>query len=128
MASGYACVRDLTLHRKLFRWFDQSDVFICPVAQFIALAIHDNAFCIERLNDAKSLLSLRVPEGQTVLTIHTKKSMQKQAVLRQASGSEFSDNAARKRIRALAVNMGMAKPEVTFYSFRRAVLNVVDGE
>lgn len=74
------------------------------------------------------LKQLQVPDGQRILRVPFEKTFNNTPIIRSMLGQEMTDNTARRRLKQLAVSMGCRKPRLTFYSFKRAVHNVVDGE
>ena len=106
----------------------------CPVAHFVALALYDNAFGLAELRDAKDILALKALRGRK-LALSWRQSILNTPILntpilresRDTASRELSGSVALRRLKTLGHNMGYRQP-VTWYCFRRLVLNAVDGE
>ena len=119
----------LIIRRKTFTWCDQADVLTCPVAHFVALALFDRAFLMPNLCDAKSVFSLTAPVGKK-LHLPWHPDILSTPILRasrEVSGSELSGGVSLSRLTTLCRNVGFTE-NITWYSFRRLVLNAVDGK
>ena len=102
----------------------------CPVAHLVALALSDKAFKLPSLCDAQSILSLKTACGKR-LPLPWRPDILNTPILREcsevASGVELSSSLASRRLATLGQNMGYRLP-VTWYCFRRLVLNATDGK
>ena len=102
----------------------------CPVAHLVALALFDKAFGLPSLCDAESVFSLTAPVGKK-LPLPWRPDILNMPILRESSevtsSVEFSGSVALSRLSTLCKNMGFQET-ITWYCFRRLVLNAVDGK
>lgn len=111
----------------------EESLMVCPVAHMVALAIHDQAFELQKLNTTDNWLHVRLPDGQPRLTFHWRSSIRDRPIFREArDGRTTLDtpiHASQSRyfLRRIGRNMGLEK-SLKFYHIRRGVANAIDGE
>lgn len=119
----------LTIARKQFTWWQESDIRFCPVSHLVALAVADNAF--EGDLTIAQIFNARVPAGQAQLNFHWKPIASKMMVFRMQSKAnktqELTASAVRYRMTSLAMQMGFQR-NVSPYWLRRNLATLLNCE